>query len=199
MKFRLGFMASHGGSNMQAIINSYKIGFIRSVPSLVISNNSESGALQRAKFEGIPNCHISSIQYPDSDDLDNAIVDKLKEHKIDLVILAGYMKRLGPQLIFNYKNRILNIHPALLPKFGGKGMYGMNVHRAVIQAVEKESGCSVHIVDEEYDHGKVLGTKSVPIYPGDSPEDLASRVLAQEHILYSEVIRNIEEGLIALP
>ncbi len=158
---------------------------------MIISNNSNSGAIEKAKELNIPNYHISSANFNNEEEIDNEIVKKLAEHQVDLVILAGYMKKIGQQILSNYKGRILNIHPALLPKFGGKGMYGINVHKAVIEAGETVSGATIHIVDEEYDKGRILAQSEVPVLAGDSPEMLASRVLVAEHLLYSDTIKRI--------
>lgn len=193
-RLNLGFLASHGGSNMQAIIDACKNGIIDAVPCVVISNNSESGAIHRAKTEGIPYYHISIKTHPEPEQLDEAIVDALTKHNVDLIILAGYMKKLGSKVLKAYEGKILNIHPALLPKFGGEGMYGMKVHEAVIAAGEKISGPTVHLVDEKYDHGRILAQKTVPVLPDDTPETLAERVLVQEHIVYAETIGKIASG-----
>jgi phosphoribosylglycinamide formyltransferase-1 len=197
-KLKLGFLASHGGSNMQSIIDACKSGKINAMPVVVISNNSNSMALERAKNEGIPSYHISQKKYPDPDSLDKAIIDVLEEYEVDLVILAGYMKKLGNKVIQRFKGKILNIHPALLPKYGGEGMYGRFVHEAVIKNKEKESGCTVHIVDEVYDHGRILGQAKVPVLPDDTPETLAARVLEQEHLLYPSIIGKIASGEIII-
>ncbi len=197
-KLKLGFLASHNGSNMQAIIDAIKQGRLDAEARVVISNNSQAFALERARREGIPCYHISSKHYPNEEDLDQAIVDTLKKYEVDIVVLAGYMKKVGSRVLNHFKNRVLNIHPALLPKFGGKGMYGMNVHKAVLEAGEKFSGCTVHLVDEIYDHGRILGQAVVPVEPNDTVESLAQRVLEQEHKLYPEILQKIARGEIIL-
>ncbi|ROL57053.1 phosphoribosylglycinamide formyltransferase [Bacteroidetes/Chlorobi group bacterium Naka2016] len=197
-KLRIGFLASHNGSNMQAIIDSIKRGELDAIPAVVISNNSNAFALERARREGIPAYHISSKQYPTEEELDKAILETLIKHNVNIVCLAGYMKKVGPKVLNYFKNRVLNIHPALLPKFGGKGMFGKYVHEAVLKAGEKESGCTVHLVDEIYDHGRILGQKIVPVFPDDTVETLAQRVLEQEHKLYPEVLQKIAKGEIIL-
>lgn len=197
-KLRIGFLASHNGSNMQAIVDAIKRGELDAIPAVVISNNSNAFVLERARREGIPAYHISSKQYPNEDELDQAILDTLLKHNVNIVCLAGYMKKVGPKVLNHFKNRVLNIHPALLPKFGGKGMYGRFVHEAVLQAGETQSGCTVHLVDEVYDHGKILGQKVVPVYPHDTIETLAERVLEQEHKLYPEILQKIAKGEIKL-
>ncbi len=194
----IGFLASHGGSNMQAIINACKAGRLNAAAAVVISNNGDSRALERAKSEGIPGYYLSGKTHPDPDDLDKAILDTLIRHKVDIVALAGYMKKLGPKTLSYFRGRILNIHPALLPKYGGKGMYGIHVHEAVLAAGEKESGVTVHLVDEEYDRGPILAQVRVPVMPDDTPETLAERVLVQEHILYSATLQRIATGDILL-
>lgn len=195
----IGFLASHNGSNMQAIIDAANSGELEAKPVAVISNNSSSGAMERAKKEGIAGFHLSSKTHPDPADLDKAILDALGNSGVDLVILAGYMKKLGPLVLTAYKNRILNVHPALLPKHGGVGMYGMNVHNAVIAAGDAESGATIHIVDGEYDTGPVLSQAKVPVEKDDTPETLAARVLKKEHQLFSETIQKIVIGEITLP
>lgn len=193
----LGFLASHGGSNMQAIIDACKRGRLDAKPCVVISNNSDSMALQRAKNEGIPRYHISSVTHPGSLE-DEEILRTLKCHGVDTVILAGYMKMLGPATLRAYRGRILNIHPALLPKYGGKGMYGKRVHEAVLAAGEKVTGVSIHIVDENYDTGPIIAQCQVPVHEGDTVDSLAERVLKHEHVLYAETLQKIADGRIAL-
>lgn len=194
----VGFLASHGGSNMQAIIDACKAGRLHGTPVVVISNNADSRALERARTEGIPGYHLSGTTHPDPESLDRAILDTLVRHKVDVVALAGYMKKLGPRTLAHFRGRILNIHPALLPKHGGKGMYGIHVHEAVIAAGEKESGVTVHLVNEEYDRGPILAQVRVPVEPGDTPETLAERVLVQEHIIYPATLEKIAMGEIVL-
>ncbi|MCO5252490.1 MAG: phosphoribosylglycinamide formyltransferase [Candidatus Kapabacteria bacterium] len=198
MSLRIAFFASHGGSNMQAIIDAIKSGETDAVAALVISNNSESGAIERAKNEGIPFSHISSKTHPDEKERIMAMIEKLDECKIDLIILAGYMKKIPSQIIEHVGGRVLNIHPALLPKFGGEGMYGMNVHKAVIESCETVSGATVHLVDSEYDRGRILMQKEVHVLAGDSPETLAARVLVAEHSLYKETLKKIISGEIII-
>ena len=190
----LAFLASHNGSNMQAIIDACNEGKLYSKPSLVISNNRNSMALKRAESEGIPSFCLNGKTHPEFEDLDNAICEALLSHDTDYVILAGYMKKIGPRVLKQFKGRILNIHPALLPRYGGKGMYGMNVHKAVIDAGEKESGVTVHIIDENYDTGPIVDQAKVPVLENDTPETLAERVLAKEHEFFVSVIRKIECG-----
>jgi phosphoribosylglycinamide formyltransferase-1 len=198
-KIRLGVLASHGGTNLQAILDRIERGELDAEVRVVISNNSKATALERARKHGIEALHMSDAHFPSPEELDRALVKALRERGVELVVFAGYMKKRGPEFIRAFKNRILNIHPALLPKFGGAGMYGIRVHEAVLAAGERESGVTVHIVDEIYDHGSNLMQKKVPVLAGDTPETLAARVLEQEHILYSEVIQKIASGEILLP
>ncbi len=195
---QLGFLASHGGSNMQAIIDACKAGRLDAKPRVVISNNSEAMALQRARAEGIPHYHISALTHPGPRE-DKEMLRVLRMHGVDTVILAGYMKILGPVTLRAYAGRILNIHPALLPKFGGKGMYGKRVHEAVLAAGEKVTGVTIHLVDEHYDAGPIVNQRQVPVLEGDTAETLAARVLVQEHRLYVETLQKICRGEIVLP
>ena len=194
----LGFLASHNGSNMQAIVDACKRGELRARPAVVISNNSGSGALERARQEGIAALHLSGATHPGASALDGAIVNALQAHDVDVVILAGYMKKLGPQTLARFAGRILNIHPSLLPKFGGQGMYGRRVHEAVIAAGDSVTGVTVHLVDEEYDTGLILAQAQVPIEPDDSADTLAARVLRTEPRLFSATLQRVVEGKLAL-
>ncbi len=184
---------------MQAIIDAYKSGKLNAKPCVVISNNSDSGAIQRAKNEGIPCYHLSSKTHPDPGDFDSAILDALRKHAVNLVILAGYMKKLGPLTLDAYKGRILNIHPALLPKFGGKGMYGKFVHEAVLASGDKITGVTIHVVDAEYDQGPLVAQCQVPVLDGDTVESLSERVLKKEHTYFIEILQRIIQGELPLP
>lgn len=195
----IGFLASHGGSNMQAIIDACKSGALKAKPVVVISNNVDSGAIERAKREGIPYYYLSGKTHPSPDALDQAILDQFVRYNIDIIALAGYMKKLGHKTLSHFRGRVLNIHPALLPKFGGAGMWGIHVHEAVIAAGEKESGVTIHFVDENYDTGKIIAQTRVPVMPGDTPETLAARVLEQEHKLYPATLQRIVTGEIPFP
>jgi len=195
---RLGFLASHGGTNLQAIMDACKDGRLASIPCVVISNNSSSGALKRATRESIPTYHLSQRTHPLTSDLDQAICDVLHEHQVNLVVLAGYMRKLGSLVLRRYAGRVLNIHPAVLPKFGGKGMYGHAIHKAVLAAGETSTGVTVHVVDEQYDHGPIVAQSTVPILPDDDVEQLSARVLEQEHTLYVEVLQHLENGEVDL-
>ena len=194
----LGFLASGRGSNMQAVIDACKAGQIPAQPCVVISNNSHSGALSRAKREGIPHAHLSGATHPDPGQLDRAICNRLRDHGVELVVLAGYMKKLGSRTLAQYAGHIVNIHPALLPTFGGQGMYGIRVHEAVLAAGVPETGVTIHLVDAEYDHGPIVAQRRVAVLPSDTAESLAHRVLGHEHSLFVETLAGIASGDIAL-
>ncbi|MFH1571900.1 MAG: phosphoribosylglycinamide formyltransferase [Gemmatimonadota bacterium] len=198
MRLQIGLLASGGGTNMQAIIDACREGRVDGEPRAVISNNSRSGALERARREKIPAYHLSSRTHPDPEALDAAILEALSDNEVSIICLAGYMKLLGPRTIATYRGRILNIHPALLPRHGGTGFYGHHVHEAVIAAGDRESGPTIHVVDERYDSGPILAQTRVPVLPGDTPETLAARVLEQEHRIYPETLQRIATGDIKL-
>lgn len=173
--------ASGGGTNLQSLIDASKRSELGGRISAVISNNSGAYALERARNGNIDAYHISSVRFPERERLVSEIMSTLENHKANLIVLAGYMKLLPVEVVRKYRNRILNIHPALLPKYGGKGMYGMNVHKAVIGSGDRISGATVHFVDEIFDHGVILIQRTVPVSPEDDAESLAAKVLKIEH------------------
>jgi phosphoribosylglycinamide formyltransferase 1 len=191
MELRLGLLASHGGSSVRAIIHAITSGHLCARAKVVISNNSDSQALLRARAEGIPAYHLSERTTGDVGMLDRAIRDTLVQHDVNLVVLSGYMKRVGPITLSTFRDRILNVHPALLPKYGGQGFYGRHVHVAVLAARETTTGVTVHLIDEEYDHGRIVGQREVPVVVRDTPETLAARVLDQEKRLYVEILQQV--------
>ncbi|MDA0334282.1 MAG: phosphoribosylglycinamide formyltransferase [bacterium] len=195
---RLGFLASGGGSNMQAILDACSTGRLSAEARVVVGNNSRSGALERARNAGIPCYHLSSQTHPDAAGLDGAICDALVTHGVEVVCLAGYMKLLGRRTLSTFRGHILNIHPGLLPRHGGQGFYGRRVHEAVLATGDIESGATVHVVDAVYDNGPVLAQARVPVKPGDTAETLAARVLVQEHRLFPETLQKIATGEIDL-
>ena len=185
-KIKIPVMVSGGGTNFQALAESVKNGSIENAEIVRLITGSEKAfALQRAKA-----LHIPSKVIKDTKDAAE-ILDLLKEAETDLVVLAGYLKILDPEIINAYKKRIINIHPALLPKFGGRDMYGLNVHKSVINAGEKESGATVHYVDEGVDTGEIILQKKVPVMPGDTPEKLAARVLETEHEILPLAVKKV--------
>lgn len=196
----IAVFGSGRGSNFSAILAAIERGAMPGTRiACVVSNNSTAGILQTARQHSLPAYHLSSAQFFSEEEFVERLLSILDEHEANLIALAGYMKLLPPRLVERYRQRIVNIHPALLPKFGGKGMYGRHVHEAVLAAGERESGATVHVVDEDYDHGPVLMQKEVPVLPGDTPETLAARVLVVEHELYPEVLRRIASGELTLP
>lgn len=194
----IAVFASHGGSDLQAIIDGCKGERIDARVAAVISNNGDSMALRRAEAEGIPSFHLSAKKFGSEERLAAEILSVLVNYDIDMIFLAGYMRMLHVSVLERYRGRIFNIHPALLPKFGGKGMYGMNVHNAVIAAGERESGVTTHRVDTEYDSGEIIAQTTVPVLEGDTPESLAARVLEREHSFLVEVISDIARGAVRL-
>ncbi|MEQ8735189.1 MAG: phosphoribosylglycinamide formyltransferase [Rhodospirillaceae bacterium] len=195
---RLGFFVSHRGSNMRAVVSACVHGTLQADPVLLISNNRNSPALAWAAEKALPHIHLSPKTEGSEDALDNAHLSALKEARVDLIILAGYMRKIGPKVLSAYHNRIVNIHPSLLPKYGGQGMYGGKVHEAVIAAGERESGITVHLVDGAYDTGAIVDQTKVPVFSDDTAEDLAARVLAKEHKFLSETLVRIVAGEIDL-
>ncbi len=195
----IAVLASHFGSTLQALLDAHHAGRLAVMPRLVISNNSGSEALKRAERAGLVALHLSSATHPGPGTLDRAIVAALEAHGIDLVVLAGYMKKLGQGVLERYSGRILNTHPALLPKFGGKGMYGNRVHEAVLAAGERESGATIHLVDSDYDTGAVVAQVRVPVLPSDDAEALAERVKQAEKQLLIETLDALGRGELTLP
>jgi phosphoribosylglycinamide formyltransferase-1 len=194
---RIAVLASGGGSNLQALIDSWEAGSIKAKMSLVFSNVPNVKALERAEQHGIDAISISSKEFQGSrEKYDQEILNLCENKKIDLICLAGYMRILTPVLIKPFLNRMMNIHPALLPKFGGAGMYGHFVHEAVIAAKEKESGATVHFVTEGVDAGPIILQGTVAVSPKDTPETLAEKVLKVEHQIYPEAVRLFCEGKI---
>lgn len=184
----IAVMASGGGSNFQVILDGIARGKLKVQVAFLLVNNSRCGAVEKAHAAGVMVYHYSSVTHPDPQQLGEALVELGHKNSVDLWVLAGYMKKVPSPLLQNWKGRVLNIHPALLPNFGGQGLYGIHVHKAVLQSGVSESGVTVHLVDEEYDRGPILAQRAVPVLPGDTPESLGARVLAAEHDLYWRVI-----------
>jgi len=196
-------LVSGGGTNLQALIDAQKRGELgNSKIAAVISDRSGVYALERAKAAGIP----AFVEKPDSAlpkperrrELSDRILNFCREKEINLVVYAGFLSILAGDIIDAYAGRMINLHPALLPKFGGEGMYGERVHQAVLKAGETESGCTVHLVDAGTDTGAILLQRKVPILSGDTPESLAERIHKEEHIAIVEavkiMIRRLEEA-----
>ena len=193
---RIGVLASHEGTTLQSIIDACAQGRIDGRVAVVISNNSGSGALRRAAAAGIETFHLSSVTHSSGDALDAAICGALQG--ADVIFLAGYMKRLGPRTLAAFPARILNTHPALLPKFGGQGMFGDRVFEAVLAGDESESGASVHLVDAEYDTGTVVRQERIPVLPGDTVDSLKARVQACEREAIVKTLAAIASGELVL-
>jgi phosphoribosylglycinamide formyltransferase-1 len=188
---KIAVLASGSGSNLAALINAINTGNIKNAKiELVISNKENAYALTRAKEANIPAIYIDKKLFNSDEEYDLYLVNKLNEFKIEVVLLAGYLRIITTPFLKAYKNKILNIHPSLLPDHGGKGMYGIKVHQAVLNSNAKKSGCTVHLVTEKVDGGPILAQTSVSVSPDDTPGSLASKVLEQEHKLYPQAVNN---------
>lgn len=187
MPSRLAVLASGRGSNLQAIVDHFDNLARERVAKVVLvaSNRADSPALIRAATAS-----IDIAQFNAADD-GTELLDLLKKHRIDLVVLAGYLKRIPSKVIREYSGRMINIHPALLPAFGGEGMYGARVHQAVIASGAKESGVTVHLVDDEYDRGPIIAQWRIPVEPSDTADRLAARVLNVEHVVYPRTVEMV--------
>jgi phosphoribosylglycinamide formyltransferase-1 len=194
MRKQIAVLASGAGTVLQAVIDGCADGRLAADVCVVISNNSQSGAAARAERHQIPFLHLSGQTHSDPAALDSAVLDALTQHQTDLVFLAGYMKKLGPRTLAHFRGRIINTHPALLPKFGGLGMYGTRVHAAVLASGEKVTGVSVHRVEDEYDTGPILAQCEVPVLPGDDIETLSTRVQTRERLFVVETLARIARG-----
>jgi phosphoribosylglycinamide formyltransferase 1 len=195
---KIGVLASHEGTTLQCILDACAARRIQGMVVVVISNNGSSRALSRAKVAGIPAHHLSSVTHPAPDSLDAAIAETLRAAQADIVFLAGYLKRLGPATLAAFRGRVLNTHPALLPKFGGQGMFGDRVFEAVLDAGESESGVSVHIVDDTYDTGQVIRQVRVPVEAKDCVESLKARVREREGEVVVQTLAAIAAGELRL-
>jgi len=190
---KIGVLISGRGSNLQALIDAQRRGELGGEIAIVISNVESAPGLERARRAGIP-AVFRDHRGKSREAFDADLVAEMREHGVELVCLAGFMRLLSPTLVRAFRGRILNVHPALLPRFGGAGMYGERVHRAVLDAGERVSGVTVHVVDEEYDHGPIVAQREVPVEPGDTPATLAARILKEEHALLPTVVRAAAEG-----
>jgi len=186
--------ASGGGSNFQALLDRKRAGDLHVEFVLVVGNNSTAGAFERARREGIPVLHIAAGRFATEQEYAERLLDELTARKTELIVLAGYMKMLPAGVVQAYRNRILNIHPGLLPGFGGKGMYGSHVHEAVLDYGAKLTGVTVHFVDEQYDHGPVILQEPVKVQDDDTPDTLAARVLTVEHASYWKAVEAVSSG-----
>ncbi len=188
---RLAFLASGSGSSMRAIISACASGELAATPVLLITNRPCKAA-EFALASDLPLRIIPTVG-PEGEHADQAALAALRDARADWVILSGYLRKLGPKVLAAYAGRILNIHPALLPAFGGEGMYGRRVHEAVIAAKVAESGASVHYVDGEYDHGAILAQERIAVRPGETAEQLEARVMALEPDLFVRTLRSLSQ------
>lgn len=194
---KLGFLASGNGSSAEAIVDAIAAGELAAEARLLVSNRKDAAALQWAGARNVPTRHIATL--PDPDAADAALAAAMAEHGVELIVLSGYLRRLGPATLKAYAGRILNIHPGPLPDFGGEGMYGRRVHQAVIDAGLAETAIVIHLVDGEYDHGPEIARRAAPILPGDTAEDLEARVKALEPAFFVEILQRLAAGDLALP
>ena len=183
----LVFFASGSGTNFQSVIDAINSDRIKARITGLITDRSEAGALDRAETFGIPT-HVLDPKQPNAE---TSLLDLLSDLEPDLIILAGYLRKIPDNIIERYRGRIINIHPSLLPKYGGKGFYGMRVHRAVIENGETVSGCTVHFVDEIYDNGSIIEQVKVPVDKYDTPDSLAKKILNEEHKLLPRTIKQL--------
>lgn len=195
---RVAVLVSGTGSNLQALIDACRGGSIGAEIAVVISNVPHALALERARGAGIPAVVVNHKDFPTVSAFEASLSQTLTAHRIDLVCLAGFLRILSPGFVSAFPGRIVNIHPALLPAFGGKGMYGERVHRAVLASGARQSGCTVHFVTEIPDGGPIIAQATVPVEGGDTPATLAARVAREEHRLYPEVVRLFALGRIRL-
>lgn len=193
---KLAVLISGNGSNLQALIDACAQDDFPARIGVVLSNRPDALGLERAKNVGLETVIVDHTEFTSREDFDGALLEALESYAPDLICLAGFMRIVTPIFINAYAGRILNTHPSLLPKFGGKGMYGRHVHEAVLAAGESESGVSIHSVIADIDQGPVILQKAVPVEPGDTAQSLAARVLEQEHIAYPQAVRMVAEKLL---
>jgi len=189
----IGVFASGRGSNFQAILSAIERGILPARVTVLLSNRSDAGAFEIANAYSIPTVHLSQKQFADEALYAAAMLQVLRSHNVELIALAGYLKKIPSIVVREFRRRILNIHPALLPAFGGQGMYGHYVHEAVLASGVKLSGATVHLVDEEYDRGPIVLQKTVAVDEHDTPETLAAKVLTVEHEIYPLALKAFAE------
>ena len=194
---KIGFLASGGGSSARAIVAACESGQLFGEARLMVSNNKSAPALDFAREHGVAAVCIPTQADPEG--ADARIAEAMAEHGVELIVMSGYLRRIGPRTLARFSGRILNIHPGPLPDFGGEGMYGRKVHEAVLAAGRRESGIVIHLVDEEYDHGAPVARRSVPIEPGDTAETLEARVRAAEPGFFVETLQKLASGELSWP
>ena len=190
----IAIFASGSGSNAEAIMKAQKEGRLSAKIGLVVTNKAKAGVIQRAAAYNAPYVALNNKDFSNEEEYVDSLIYALDEKNIDFVVLAGYLQLIPARLVEKFRNRITNIHPALLPSFGGKGYYGHKVHEAVLDAGCKVSGVTVHIVDEKYDRGPIISQKSVPVFDDDSAKSLAERILVEEHKIYPATLQLFAEG-----
>ena len=193
-KARLAVFISGGGTGLQAIIDASARGDLSADVAWVVASTKKAYGLERAAKAGIESFVFRPKKYPSREAAAEDLLDQLKQRRIDYIALAGYLRLVPLNIVRAFRRQVLNIHPALLPKYGGKGMYGHFVHEAVLASGDIESGATVHLVDEIYDNGSILEQVRVPVQNDDTPDTLAARVLIEEHKLYPRVIDNLIKG-----
>lgn len=186
---RLAVFASGSGTNFQAILDATQDGLLAADVRCCVSNTADAQALERARRQSVATAVVRPGEFGSPEAFGDALLDVLRNYEVDFVALAGYMLKVPPNVVEAYRGSMTNVHPALLPAFGGQGMYGMRVHEAVLDYGVHWSGATVHLVDEEYDHGPIVLQQPVPVYSADTPDDLAERVRSIEHQLYPEALR----------
>lgn len=195
---KFGVMASGGGSNFQVILERIASGDLQARCEFLITNNSRCGAAEKAREAGIAVYHVSAVTHPDPQEYEQAMGRIAAAHSASLLVLAGYMKKVPDILLRHFSDAVINTHPALLPAFGGHGLYGMHVHEAVVAAGVRVSGPTIHFVDGVYDNGRIIAQKAVTVNAEDTPEQVAERVLAAEHDLYWRVIQAFAENKVRI-
>jgi phosphoribosylglycinamide formyltransferase 1 len=196
-ELRVAVLASGGGSNLQQLLDRFpdrEDSGASAAVCLVVADRPGIGALERAEKAGVPCAVVEPASFDSEQEFGERLLDLFRSRGIGLVVLAGYLKKVPSAVVAAFSNRMINIHPALLPSFGGKGMYGHRVHEAVLAAGAKVSGCTVHFVNELYDRGPIIAQRTVPVFHTDTPDTLARRVLAEEHGLLPEVVDLIARG-----
>lgn len=194
---KLGFLASGNGSSARAVIAAIQAGELDAEARLMVSNNKSAPALAFAEEAGVPALCIPTQADPDG--ADARLAQAMADHGVELIVLSGYLRQLGPRTLARYAGRILNIHPGPLPAFGGHGMYGRRVHEAVVAAGLPASEITIHVVDEEYDHGPVLFREPVPLAPGETAQSLEAQLTAREPAVFVEVLKRLASGALELP
>src|SRR3989338_4657867 len=191
-KKKIAVLVSGSGTNLQAIIDAVKSGILANTEiSIVISSKKDAFALKRAEMAEFENIFLTPADFPDNNEFDKKLIEIISNYSVDLIVLAGYMRILTNEFINSFPNKIINIHPALLPDFGGKGMYGHKVHKAVLKSKVKESGCTVHYVIPEVDAGPIILQKTVAVLENDTVDSLSKRILSEEHKLLIEAIKKV--------